>query len=160
MFDTIAIEQTTVFHPSYTQTYFERPSTANPITERRRADIKTTVANSIELRSINSDTAPTATVADIAKGFQSRRAVDNAGVIEGVATNSDKTQQDRVTLLAKKYAGKLDPDASARLEILTQRMRLMRPRVNSAMLNRMENIAIEVNEVTDGIAALRAEFGI
>lgn len=161
MFDSVAIEQTPVFYQSYTQTHFERPSTAAPTNERRRLNTKSTDANSIALRGVAVSSVATATVAEIISGFQHRRALDATSKVAdrpmGVA---EKTQQDRVALLAKKYAGKLDSDASARLEILTQRMRLIRPRVTLATLSKMERTAEEVDEVTDGIAALRAEFGI
>ena len=65
-----------------------------------------------------------------------------------------------LALLSKKYAGVLDVDGAARLEILTQRIRNLNPRITEDNLTLLTNAVNDVTEISDGIAALKKRLKI
>jgi hypothetical protein len=63
-------------------------------------------------------------------------------------------------LLAKKYEGEPSREDSARLALLTERIRRLHPRVTRRDVDVLTQVVDQVEEVTDGLAQLRKRLGI
>jgi hypothetical protein len=83
-----------------------------------------------------------------------------------IATNqkpdySETTNRDRVTLLAKKYAQKyFSKEDEARLAIVTERIRLLMPRVTMDDFEQLAEIAGEIKRINELDNKLRNELGL
>jgi hypothetical protein len=154
-----AIDVTPVLSPVYSQTYFDRPKTLDPIRivtdgGRRKTDVNALTASVIRAAS-NS----TSTVADLTRR-SSPIAADAGGEVRRAVHHSQLRQAtaDRVKLLARKYGDKLDTEGGARLDILTQRIRKLNPRVTQRDLSRLATMVDEAEQISDDVASLRDEF--
>jgi len=75
--------------------------------------------------------------------------------------NSDEADVDeRNALLAKRHGGGgLTPEESARLTILTERLRGRTPRVDEAEVQALEDVKRELDEIGKTVAELEARYG-
>lgn len=159
MFEQLAIEQTPVAVQIYTQNYFEGPKTANPTHDRRAPTIASTKPRVLEIPVAQKSVTRTSTLADLSErrhpgGFANAPvSVDRESVIE-------KTRNDRVTLLAQKYAGKIDSEANARLEILTARLSQLAPVVDAGTLDKVAEVVEVAQRVSPRISALKSKYKI
>lgn len=72
----------------------------------------------------------------------------------------ERASEARLALLAQKYEGTATKEDSARLAILTERIRRLCPRVTPADLAALGEVVGEIEQITVGIEQLRQEFGI
>ncbi len=74
----------------------------------------------------------------------------------------DQVNDDRLTLLARKYVAKeqVSDEQIARLEILTERVRQMLPAVTIQEYEALEDVLLLVNRVTETDQAIRADIGL
>ncbi len=71
----------------------------------------------------------------------------------------DRENHERLVFLSRKYANqRFSPEANARLEILTERIRGLIPRVKPADLDTLENIAGDLARIQDSSEALEKEL--
>jgi hypothetical protein len=73
---------------------------------------------------------------------------------------AERTYEDRVQLLARKYVAreKFSPEESARLAIVTERVRKLLPAVSAAEYEALEKSLEEANDISATNAALRARL--
>jgi len=160
MFEQLAIEQTPVAAHIYTQNYADRPKTPSPIQERRAPVQKATLPNVMEIPALAKTAATTATLADMSERRQSKTQEDRLVFRVDPATVIDKTRNDRVTLLARKYAGKIDNEGTARLEILTERLNRLAPLVEEETLDRVAQVVEVARRPNAKLEALKAKYRI
>lgn len=72
----------------------------------------------------------------------------------------EKTANDRTVLLARKYAGQGDNEQLARLEILTQRMRKLVPRVTPEAVDAIENSLSQIEARRERRAEMASRRGM
>jgi len=75
----------------------------------------------------------------------------------------NKTNDSRLKLLGRKYAGKdssFSPEEAARLDIVTERIRLMLPAVSSRDVEKLEMAVDAIRKVTLSDEKIRRELGI
>jgi|GEM_PF-5093666 len=68
--------------------------------------------------------------------------------------------ESRIALLVQRYEGKSTREDSARLEILTQRIRRLSPRVTTNDLDVLTVMVDEIEEISLGLDELRKKFGV
>lgn len=158
MFDHIALEQTPVVAQEYVQKASDRPRTANPLVERRASVKHTTSPQSFIASGPTRTDMRTATIADLsdrrqAINYISPKVLVSEDVIE-------KTSDDRVALLARKYAGKIDAEGAARLQILTERLNQLVPAINPQMVDRLSDVVAVSQRSNSSIEALKARYKI
>lgn len=66
----------------------------------------------------------------------------------------------RLALLAKKYEGEPTVEDSARLALLTERIRRLQPRVTKRDVDVLTQVVGQVEQVTDSLAQMRQRLGI
>jgi len=68
--------------------------------------------------------------------------------------------ESRIALLVQRYEGKSTREDNARLEILTQRIRRLSPRVTTNDLGVLTVMVDEIEEISLGLDELRKKFGV
>jgi hypothetical protein len=66
----------------------------------------------------------------------------------------------RRTLLAKKYAAKSSKEDHARLDILTERIRLLSPRVTEVEVDMLTSIVDQAGAMSATLEEIRSKYGI
>lgn len=74
------------------------------------------------------------------------------------AVNRDRDA--RVALLARKYEGVSTTEDEARIEILTQRLRKLSPRVTTKDLDNVSAMLGQLEEVSSNLDEIRGKFGL
>lgn len=158
MFEGLAINQTQVSMPQFGQIYFDKPRTPPPssLMAAPSSSFSSTIPRGIELRKIVAIDDLTSTVADLTQ--RPARGIHELSKEPNAHSKLDKARNDRVTLLAQKYEGKLNREGNARLEILTHRVERLSPRITQANLNVLSRLIDDMEEVSDGLQSLRNEF--
>lgn len=99
----------------------------------------------------------TATAAELREAFPSKS-------LEQLAPEADdpviRAGEARVALLARKYASISTTEDDARLQILTQRLRRLSPRVTPEDLNSLSTMVGQLEETSADLAEIRAKFGL
>lgn len=72
----------------------------------------------------------------------------------------DAASDARVSLLVQKYEGKSTKEDSARLEILTQRLRRLSPRVTSEDIAALGIMVDQLEEISDDIDQIAKKFDV
>ena len=73
----------------------------------------------------------------------------------------DRTRDDRVRLLAKKYAtGDVSREEFARIEILTARLETLAPRTTAEDIDRLAQVVDTIERLKAGLQDFDAEFGL
>lgn len=161
----IQLDVTPVTQPAYFQSYFDKGRT--PISERHAS-----IGSAPERRK-QSSVSPTDTVVlkpfEIARhdsssqtGTQKSQPV-GAGVKSQQANSSSQlvaARETRLALLAKKYEGEPTREDSARLALLTERIRRLQPRVTRHDVDVLTKVVDQVEQVTDSLAQMRLRLGI
>jgi hypothetical protein len=158
MFEAFVIEQTPVTTPIYTQVYFEGPKTSDPVQERRAARSVATSLRGFEIPTVGEKIDGTVTLADLSDRREARRVIRSVAPQPGIKTSVDKARNDRVSLLARKYAGHIDREANARLEILTARLNQLVPTVTPSTIDRVSVIVGVANRASEQTDTLRAKY--
>lgn len=71
-----------------------------------------------------------------------------------------KASEARITLLVRQYEGVKSREESARLAILTQRIRRLSPRVTADELDAVSEMVDQAEDIAMRIAAVREKFGL
>jgi hypothetical protein len=69
-----------------------------------------------------------------------------------------KTARDRRVLLSNKYAGKLNNEEASRLDILTERLRKLSPRVSTSEINALSEMVDGLEAMNLRLAAIKARY--
>jgi hypothetical protein len=72
----------------------------------------------------------------------------------------DTARRARVALLVKKHEGKTTREDGARLDILTERIRKMDPRVTARQLDSMAGMIGDLESVSNSLDAIRAKYAL
>lgn len=72
----------------------------------------------------------------------------------------DRARDARVALLARKYEGVSTTEDEARIEILTQRLRKLSPRVTTTDLDNLSTMIGQLEEVSSNLDEIRSKFGL
>jgi len=73
---------------------------------------------------------------------------------------SESTNNERLVFLARKYAGQASREDNARLEILTQKVRGLMPRVSTSDIDRLSAIADEFADIKKAHQILREKLDL
>jgi hypothetical protein len=73
---------------------------------------------------------------------------------------ADRARDARVVLLARKYEGISTTEDEARIEILTQRLRRLSPRVTPKDLDQLTLMVGQLEEVSSNLDEIRSKFGL
>lgn len=107
--------------------------------------------------SMNRGGVSTATAAELRDAFPSKS-------LEQLAPEADdpviRARDARVALLARKYESISTTEDDARLQILTQRLRRLSPRVTPEDLNRLSTMVGELEETSADLDEIRGKFGL
>ena len=99
----------------------------------------------------------TATAAELREAFPSKS-------LEQLAPEADdpviRARDARVALLARKYESISTREDDARLQILTQRLRRLSPRVTPEDLNSLSTMVDQLEETSADLDEIRAKFGL
>lgn len=72
-----------------------------------------------------------------------------------------KVREERLALLARKYASStISAEVKGRLQILTERLRLLAPRVSAEEVDNLERARQVATEASAELAAVKARFGL
>ena len=82
----------------------------------------------------------------------------NSSIGDTDLSNIDETRDSRITLLIQKYEGAATIEDSARLDILTQRLRQLSPRSGPYDIEILSAMVDEVEQVSDDINKLREKY--
>jgi hypothetical protein len=157
MIDAIALDITPVSGPSYFREY--RDNGRTPLSDRSKSH--TFDATKVQAKTpvlIVQGTVQTQTVAELVKSGTEQR-----GVVDDVAVAADPAvaaKNVRSTLLAKKYAGKTSREDNARLDILTERIRLLSPRVTNQEVDLLVSIVDQAEAMSANLEDIRTRYGI
>ncbi len=114
------------------------------------------VSYRLSVPSINRGGASTATAAELREAFPSE--------LEQLAPEADdpviRARDARVALLARKYESISTTEDDARLQILTQRLRRLSPRVTREDLNSLSTMVGQLEETSADLDEIRGKFGL
>lgn len=103
----------------------------------------------------------TLTTSDLAEPSTRRSNHGRADVEVDQMEPAARAREDRVVLLARKYeAGRISREESARLEILTQRIRRLDPRITVEDWERVIGVAEFMDREREDLRAFAEEFGL
>lgn len=86
---------------------------------------------------------------------------DSVMVAEPVQDEVRKAQEGRVLLLARKYElGRVSPEESARLQILTERLRRLDPAITAGDWERAIDVAEDIRAQSAELEAFAVEYGL
>ncbi|WP_316367689.1 hypothetical protein [Candidatus Thiodiazotropha sp. CDECU1] len=100
------------------------------------------------------------------KNLTTRYISDNDTIVEAVTdfnlvSLDERNAQDRITLLSRKYArNSLSQEESARLDMLTERLRNLIPEVSESEIARMEHFANTLEEAAQSAKDIADELNI
>lgn len=77
-----------------------------------------------------------------------------------ISSNIDEIRDSRISLLVQKYEGAATSEDSARLDILTQRLRRLSPRSAPDELDMITVMVDKIEQVSDNIKELKAKYKI
>jgi hypothetical protein len=107
--------------------------------------------------SMNRGGLSTATVAELREAFPPKS-------LEQLGPEADdpviRARDERVALLVRKYEGMSTTEDEARLQILTQRLRRLSPRVTPEDLNSLSTMVGHLEETSADLDEIRAKFGL
>lgn len=107
--------------------------------------------------SMNRGGLSTATAAELREAFPSKS-------LEQLAPEADdpviRARDERLALLARKYESMSTREDDARLQILTQRLRRLSPRVTPEDLNSLSTMVGQLEETSADLDEIRAKFGL
>jgi len=72
----------------------------------------------------------------------------------------EEARRARVSLLARKYGGSSSVENEARIDILTERLRKLSPRVTPTDLSTMGGIVDDLEKISSNLDEIRAKFGL
>jgi hypothetical protein len=75
-------------------------------------------------------------------------------------TQLDLTSSHRSTLLVMKYEGASSKENQARIDILTQRLRKLSPRVTESDINHLDGAISSIESVSETVDALNRKYGM
>lgn len=108
--------------------------------------------------SMNRGGLSTATAAELREAFPSK------SLEEQLAPEADdpviRARDARIALLARKYEGISTTEDDARLQILTQRLRRLGPRVTPEDLNSLSTMVKQLEETSADLEEIRGKFGL
>lgn len=156
MIDAVALDVTPVSGPSFFQEYHDKGWT--PLSDRgttQHSDATKVVSESVVLIAGSGNRTPT--VAELRRGVHVAETNHDSAV---VADATSAAKDVRSVLLAKKYAGKSSREDTARLDILTERIRLLSPRVTDADVTMLSSIVDQAEAMSEKLSDIRSRYGI
>lgn len=158
------IDVTPVTEPPYFQTYFDKGRRPSP-------DLRTATLSTPERRQLPSVSSTDTVVLkprEIARDESSLQTGEKqTRVLSSKPSNTQGSRsplvaarEAKLALLAKKYEGEPTREDSARLALLTERIRRLHPRVTKHDIDVMTTVVSQVEDVTDTLAQLRNRLGI
>lgn len=96
-------------------------------------------------------------------GAELRGLVDGGALRAGAGPGleaSDRARDDRVALLVRRFEGVATTEDEARIEILTQRLRKLSPRVTPTDLDHLSTMVTELEQVSENLEQIRRKFGL
>lgn len=159
------LDVTPVTQPPYYQSYFDKGRT--PLPERRsgvgtsperrkQAPVSPTDTVVLKPREIARHDVSTQTGSEKARPTSAKAKQPHAAGVSPLVA----ARETRLALLAKKYEGKATHEDSARLALLTERIRRLQPRVTKHDVDVLTRVVDQVEQVTDSLAQMRQRLGI
>lgn len=159
------LDVTPVTQPTYLQSYSDKGAT--PITERRTGFVPSPDRRKQELprqtdtvvlkpfaiarHDTSTQTGSKKTVPTLSKGASQQKAGSSQLAV---------ARETRLALLAKKYEGQPTVEDSARLALVTERIRRLQPRVTKRDVDVLTKVVDRVEQVTDSLAQMRQRLGL
>lgn len=110
-----------------------------------------------ELPSVRHGEGGTPTTAELA---QLLRVEKTLKVVSFELDDVERARRARVSLLARKYEGASSVEDDARIDILTERLRRLSPRVTKTDLETMSKMVEDLEEVSLNLEQIRENFGL
>lgn len=156
MFDQLVLDRTPASSPPFFQEYKERPRT--PLSERGKVQSNNQTAFSSEKFLFARPGYYTPTLDDLRQRPNESLFTDSFERSEFDPSSSMKKA--RVSLLVKKYVGSASKEDSARLDILTARIRNLAPRVSTEEIETLSSIVDKLESSSALLADLRQRYDI
>ena len=155
MFYAPMMDMTPVIQPVYLQTQFSNTAfSRHGVVDRSK---QTTSPISDSRRFVQTENRTPASV-DHLRPLKPRGDARNNPSID--QNPLGKARDDRIALLVRKYEGKTNSEDSARLAILTERIRRLSPSIPVKALDLMEDMVQSAENVSMDLADIRAQFGL
>jgi hypothetical protein len=155
MFDAPMMDMTPVIQPVYLQTQYSNTAVSrHGVVDRPR---QTTSPISDSRRFVQTESHTPASVDQQHPLTQRKNVRSNSTVDQSPLS---KARDDRIALLVRKYEGLSSAEDSARLAILTERIRRLSPNIPAKALDLMEEMVQSAEDVSTDLADIRAQFGL
>lgn len=160
------LDVTPVTQPNYFQSYSDKGPTAlaesqaggTALSPERRKQARVTSTDAVVLKPLEIARHDASTQTGSKKSSAA-----TSGTKHQVATGVSKlvaARETRLALLAKKYEGEPSREDSARLALVTERIRRLQPRVTRRDVDVLTNVVEQVEQVTDSLAQMRRRLGL
>ena len=110
-----------------------------------------------ELPSVSHGEGGTPTTAELAQLLRTEKTLR---VVSFEIDDVERARRARVSLLARKYEGASSVEDDARIDILTERLRRLSPRVTNTDLGTMSKMVEDLEKVSLNINRIRENFGL
>jgi hypothetical protein len=151
----LAFDQTATMATDYEEKRGREETTVGSFEKQRRRFEETLFIGfqgQVPLLKRQTDSTPTAEELRAGQGQVSHRGQDDDEVL--------KARDVRLALLARKYEGAASVEDTARLQILTERLRKLAPRVTDKDVEQVAEMVADAEGIAARLAAVKEKFGL